>query len=490
MIRDDAGTVRRAAGFTLIELLVVIAIIAVLIALLLPAVQSAREAARRSQCTNNLKQIGIAVHNYVGVHGGMPPTAFGSGGMFGGWCLQILGFIEQPQVYAAYNLSLPFHLPPNQTSVSSVLSVYICPSTPRPAAPVAGVVKYVGSTMVPDMSLTAAPGDYFTARSYVDPWNPSGNQVEHFGAMDMTKSNPIASFTDGLSNTMLAYECAGKPDYYKRGRFVHKFPQPSSPNASDRWWAHGAWAGYMNMRIASFTGGQYEYDGPCAINCHNGWNGNYSFHPGGINVPGRRRFGPVPQGNHGQVRRQGVRFAGRRRGYQCRSALSRGPARCASSDTAPSPCPWPCCLQWAAATTARFRAIPHSGWSWPAASPPRGSRIRPPSRRPPGGHRCAPPLRHDRPRRQVPARDLRGRGRRPGWALQGDPLLAGPAPGVGSPGGPPRRSVFRRREDADRSPDLGRGEPARPLRGREVQQSQVEASLERLESRLRRPLSR
>jgi prepilin-type N-terminal cleavage/methylation domain-containing protein/prepilin-type processing-associated H-X9-DG protein len=278
----------RRRGFTLIELLVVIAIIAALIALLLPAVQSAREAARRSQCTNNLRQVGIAMHNYADVQGGFPPTAFGVSRpdleQFGGWGVQILGFIEQPQVYAAYNFGLGFHLAPNQTAVRSVLSVYICPATPRPPAPVFGVVKFTGSTGNPDFTLAAAPGDYFTARSFVDPWNPSSTQVEHFGALDQAVHTPLRTITDGLSNTMLAYECAGKPDYYERGRYVHGFPTPSSPNAVDRWWSHGAWAGFMNMRIVSFTGGQYEYDGPCVINCNNGWNGSYSFHPGGMNT--------------------------------------------------------------------------------------------------------------------------------------------------------------------------------------------------------------
>ncbi|WP_337173418.1 DUF1559 domain-containing protein [Paludisphaera sp.] len=276
-------------GFTLIELLVVIAIIAVLIALLLPAVQAAREAARRAQCSNNLKQIGIAFHNYADVHNGFPPTAFGVPGpnlqMMGGWAVQILGYIEQPAVYSAYNQSFGFYIEPNQTAVRTVIPTYVCPSTPRATNPVNNVPRFTGSNGTPDPNLYAAAGDYFTARSFVDPWFPTNQQVEHIGALDQKLHTPLAAISDGLSNTLLVYECAGKPDYYRRGgKLGFTFPQPTSPNATDRWFAHGAWAGYMNMRIVSFTGDQYQYDGPCVINCHNGWNGVYSFHPGGVDV--------------------------------------------------------------------------------------------------------------------------------------------------------------------------------------------------------------
>ena len=102
-------------GFTLIELLVVIAIIAVLIALLLPAVQSAREAARRIQCTNNLKQIGLGLHNYVSSTGGFPlgctipfATGYPQGSDVGGWSVQglLLPFVEQGPLFNAANFSL------------------------------------------------------------------------------------------------------------------------------------------------------------------------------------------------------------------------------------------------------------------------------------------------------------------------------------------------------------------------------------------------
>src|SRR2546423_439406 len=109
---------RNRRGFTLIELLVVIAIIAVLIALLLPAVQSAREAARRSQCTNNLKQMGLAFHNYHSANNAFPPAKIYSGSCYwsnagAGLVLNttafsmILGYMEQTPLYNAYNFSQP-----------------------------------------------------------------------------------------------------------------------------------------------------------------------------------------------------------------------------------------------------------------------------------------------------------------------------------------------------------------------------------------------
>src|ERR1700678_1587095 len=110
-------------GFTLIELLVVIAIIAVLIALLLPAVQSAREAARRIQCTNNLKQLGLAIYQYEMTNGGFPPSAIVVNTATAGvvWVsdwgpfARILPHLEQYATYAAYNLNVPYGDPSNLT---------------------------------------------------------------------------------------------------------------------------------------------------------------------------------------------------------------------------------------------------------------------------------------------------------------------------------------------------------------------------------------
>ncbi len=142
---------RAPSAFTLIEVLVVIAIIGVLIALLLPAVQAAREAARRMQCTNNLKQIGIALHNYHGRHGSFPSgycslwrrdagdegTAEDDIGHGWGWASLLLNDIEQPAVYNAINFGLTMTSGANDTAQLIRFNTYLCPSdNPKQLIPV------------------------------------------------------------------------------------------------------------------------------------------------------------------------------------------------------------------------------------------------------------------------------------------------------------------------------------------------------------------
>jgi prepilin-type N-terminal cleavage/methylation domain-containing protein len=134
----------RRGGFTLIELLVVIAIIGVLVALLLPAVQAAREAARKAQCSNNLKQLGIALHNYHDINGSFPTLLwaltdpqFPNNSFRGSFFQMLLPYIEQPALFNAINFSVPYALGPdngakNTTALLTPVNTYMCPTDPGP----------------------------------------------------------------------------------------------------------------------------------------------------------------------------------------------------------------------------------------------------------------------------------------------------------------------------------------------------------------------
>lgn len=126
---QTSGRGHRRSGFTLVELLVVIAIIGVLVALLLPAVQAAREAARRIQCSNNLKQIGLAVHGYHGARGGLPPAAI-SGTGHATWAAVILPYLELNTSLAQVDLDQSWYLMPAEV-VTSQVPFYYCPSRSR-----------------------------------------------------------------------------------------------------------------------------------------------------------------------------------------------------------------------------------------------------------------------------------------------------------------------------------------------------------------------
>ena len=187
-------------GFTLIELLVVVAIIGVLIALLLPAVQAAREAARRIQCTNNLKQLGLAIHNYESTAGALPPpfVQTGSGSTVtwsNGWSVhgRILPFMEQNSVYNAINFNLRYSTLDNVTIPGTVISGFLCPSETQ-SQPKQGTN---GQFAVNNYGWNR--GDWYV-------WGGFGNAVPNRAPFDVNTSRRFSDFADGLSNTMIAAE--------------------------------------------------------------------------------------------------------------------------------------------------------------------------------------------------------------------------------------------------------------------------------------------
>jgi len=208
MLMKCRAVLRDTRGFTLIELLVVIVIIAVLIGLLLPAVQNAREAARRAQCTNNLRQLGIALHNYHGTLDVFPPgyvsavrkptddyPEFGPGW---GWGSMILNQLEQASLYNAVNFSLQITDEGSGTARRTVLSTYLCPSS-RPDGPVSLRAGEKGPVTISDV----APGQYLASAGQ---WEIEDVPGSNNGVFYRNSRVAIRDITDGTSQTLLLGE--------------------------------------------------------------------------------------------------------------------------------------------------------------------------------------------------------------------------------------------------------------------------------------------
>jgi prepilin-type N-terminal cleavage/methylation domain-containing protein/prepilin-type processing-associated H-X9-DG protein len=249
----------RQRGFTIVELLVVIAVIGILVAMLLPAIQAAREAARRASCTNNLKQIGIATHNYQSARGHLPPPNLpptgGEGSFFSTWgstFVAILPYLEESSRYGNYDANETVLASVNLPTTSGQMPLYLCPSMQ--------LNREVPAT---DCGEQLGPGSYlistrtnYASTAITDPATLNGAFT--FAGLGEPYTLGFRHFVDGTSKTLLV----GETDF----GFANWPWDCASRSGQSMWgdqtWANGYWAlawghidwlAYDKFKVASFN---------------------------------------------------------------------------------------------------------------------------------------------------------------------------------------------------------------------------------------------
>jgi prepilin-type N-terminal cleavage/methylation domain-containing protein len=250
-------------GVTVVELLVVVSVVAVLLAISFPAIQMAREASRRVQCQNNLRQWGFAIHAYEANRGKYPP-GYRAQPPVSSFVPFVLPYVEEETL--RYDLDASWNSVPNHSAVGHSLATLICPSAPN-------------SQRFEGYGFRAAAGDYTSihgvsgAFCLLSGWEPFGPSDQN--GILTAEPCTAAQVTDGLSQTVLLVEDAGRPLLWRMGK-------PAAGVAKYGAWAHHEYEIGLTGSDRSWVGSG-EGGGTCAINCTND-NEIYSFHAPGANL--------------------------------------------------------------------------------------------------------------------------------------------------------------------------------------------------------------
>ncbi len=303
---------RKMSGFSLVELLVVIAIIGILVALLLPAIQAAREAARRSQCENNMKQVGLAVLNYESTKKLLPsskrPLGVTTAPRIAGMTL-LLPYFEESSKLSQFDLTLNWSNAANFKVVSTPIPAFLCPTSPADPKrldadeQIASWTGCAADGLFPDdwSRVSFRPHNVFAGAGITGQLglvdaetitvDTANGNTPNSGMLPKNADPTLKKVTDGLSHTIMYAESAGRPNLYRRGG-VEIGPDVQTTHVVGGGWAWPA----SDFGLDGSTADGVSSPGPCPFNCTNGQQVTtypdpyyvtegsgeaFSFHPGG-----------------------------------------------------------------------------------------------------------------------------------------------------------------------------------------------------------------